>query len=108
MPLCSSRLSANLFCSLLAQPILAVGLLRQFPPFSLDKKLLLTYSMFWVILSTDPVAPAPLLAFFAFWRPLLQPTSFAGNTRLVPVWPVVERLLARPGHARWAATHGEE
>jgi hypothetical protein len=70
MPFCPSRLSANLFCSLAAQPILASRSLRQFRPFrpfSLYKKLLLAYAGFWVTLSIDPVASASVPAFFAFW-----------------------------------------
>jgi hypothetical protein len=64
-PLCRTRLSANLFCSLVAQPILAVHPLRQFP-LSLYKKLPLAYDVFRVIQSIDPVAPASLAGVFAF------------------------------------------
>jgi hypothetical protein len=38
------------------------------PPFALYKMLLLAYSEVWIILLFELVAPATLLAFFAFWR----------------------------------------
>jgi len=55
-------------------------MLWQYLPYCLDKKLLLAYYMFWVILFIDPVAPAPVLAFFAFRRLLSQAKSFVRNT----------------------------
>jgi hypothetical protein len=55
MPLCRSRLSANLFCSWVTGPILAVHWLRQGHRFFLFTiKSPLAYYSFWVILSVDP------------------------------------------------------
>ena len=78
MPFCHSRLCANLFCSLVqanrvqASRVqanrggpLAAGIS---PPFSLYKKLPLAYSKHWAVFTIHPVPPAPLPAFFAFWR----------------------------------------
>ena len=45
------------------------------PRFFVDIKLLLAYYMSWVILPTDSVAPASLLAFLLWWH-RLQPVCF--------------------------------
>jgi hypothetical protein len=80
LPPCLSRLSANLFCSLLIRPILAVHSLRQAHRFfSLYKTTFLAYYVFWVMLSIDTVAPASLLAFLLS-RLLSPPKSFVRST----------------------------